>query len=127
MKLSLDPLPALREQAERAINDHFNRLTYEAGQRDAEHAAKREAARNVTSRSLLQQHLQEVNFETFTPAWFVEAAAIEGVTPDAFAAAILSKPDEAAVRGNARRAAIVKVRAAISAAAVESVLADLGL
>ncbi len=114
MKLSLDPLPALRERAEGDINAHFNRLAYEAGQRDAEHAAKRAAARLALERHTVLD-------------WFGEAAAIEGQEPADLARAILAKPDEAAERGNARRRAIVAVRTAESAAAVESILAGLGI
>jgi hypothetical protein len=113
MKLSLDPLPALRERAEEAINAHFNRLAYDAGQCDAEHAAKRTAARSALDHDLV-------------PDWFNEAAAIEGQEPGAFARSILAKPDEAAERGNARRRAIVAVRAATTVATIDSVLAELG-
>lgn len=114
MRLSLDPMPALRERAEGAVNLHYDLIASRQAQRDAEHAAKREAARHVLRGE-------------DAPAWFATAAEIEGMTAFDLAQAIDAKPDDVAERGLARRRVIMAVRQASTAAAIDSMLADAGI
>lgn len=111
MKIAIDPLPHLKQEAEVQINRYFNSLAYEAGQTGAEHAAKRHAA-------------AELKKGGETPSWFLEAAEIEGLNVVELADLILNKPDEAVERGNKRRTALVAVRKAETATEVEAILVE---
>ncbi|UGY14216.1 hypothetical protein HAP48_0037510 [Bradyrhizobium septentrionale] len=57
-------------------------------------------------------------------AEFAEAAAVEGVTPQALAQTILAKPDELMTKENKRRSMVVRTRAAKTVAELEAIQAE---
>ena len=105
MRIVIDPLAQLVKRAERRINFH---CTVTA--QDAAHDRKRQLAHAVASGQL-------------PSAEFARAAEIEGLTPAALAAVILAKPDVLIARDNDRRALVVRVRAAKTAAEIAAILA----
>jgi hypothetical protein len=115
MKISIDPMPQLRAQAESDINGWFNQAAMENAQKDAEHQIKQQMARRIIT-----------NVDP-VPAAFAAAAAIEGLTPAALAALIVEKDaDEVMARANERRRLIVAVRRATTPAALEAIVAQAG-
>jgi hypothetical protein len=106
MKIALNPLAQLKKRAERRINYH---LTVTA--QDLAHDRKRQLAQSVAAGGE-------------PSAAFVEAAEIEGLAPQALAALILAKPDVMMALENVRRRLVVQVRAAKTAAEIETILAD---
>lgn len=106
MRIEIDPMPALRADAERKINEHFNALAAVSIQQDAEHAAKRAEA--VKDRS---------------PTLEAEAA-LTGTTGVALAAVIMSKTDNVLTRGLVRRKAVLAARKASTPDELAAILAS---
>ncbi len=104
MKITLNPLKRLLERAEQRVNLHFHPQGV-----DFAHDRKRAMSRTIVAGG--------------EPApEFTEAAAIEGLDVLELAELILSKPDAVMVRENARRTAIVELRAAKSIDELEQIL-----
>ena len=99
MIITINPMPALIADAEAQVNEHYNRLAAMSAQQDQEHAIKRVLA-------------QQVGAGQPASPEFAAAAAIEGVSIDALAATVVAKPDDVLIRANARRALVLKMRAA---------------
>lgn len=94
MKLTLDPMPALRRAAKGKVNMHFNHLAQ--AHRDAAYTMKR----NVASAGAP------------FPEWFTQEAELRGITPTALAALILSKPDVLVDRETCRQRIMAQIDAA---------------
>jgi hypothetical protein len=95
MKISVDPMPKLRAEAERRINTFYSSIDPLA----LEHHVKRTTALAVLRGEPV-------------PEWFSRAAAIERMSVNSLAQLIVEKEDAIATRANARRAAINFVRRA---------------
>lgn len=102
MKLTLDPMPALRMAAKAKVNQHFDRLV--RPHLDAVYAAKRQTAQAGAP----------------YPDWFVQEADLRGITPSALASLILSKPDTLTSREMERQRALVAVDAATTPAELDA-------
>jgi hypothetical protein len=103
MKLTLDPMPALRMSAKAKVNLHFNGLAQP--HRDAAHAMKRTAA----------------DAGAPFPGWFAAEADLRGVTPVALASMIASKPDTVAERELHRQRVMAAVDAAKTPAELDQI------
>ena len=104
MRLTVNPMIEVRRRAERRID-----FWYTVTAQDLAHDRKRQLAEAVAAGGA-------------PSAAFVEAAELEGLHADDFAALILEKPDVLMVRENARRALIVAVRQATTPAQVQAIL-----
>jgi hypothetical protein len=104
MKLNLDPMPALRAVAVAKINATFN--TQAQPHIDAAHDAKRKVAAAGAP----------------YPDWFMAEATLRGITPEALAALVASKPDTAGARELARQQALAAIAAATSPAELDSIV-----
>lgn len=115
-KISLDPMPRLREVAEARVNSHFNASAAQNAQQDQEHRRKREIAQQV-----------ETDGAAMAPFAFAEEARLMGVSVEDLAALVLTKPDTVLERGLARRSVILLIRSATSPAALNLVLENAGI
>lgn len=106
MKLTLDPMPALRAVAITKINAIFNTLA--APHIDAAHAEKRKAAAVGAP----------------FPDWFIAEATLRRITPDALAALIASKPDNVGARELSRQQALAAIAAATTPAELDAIVKD---
>jgi hypothetical protein len=93
LSIALDPMPALRQAAEDRFDAAFNAIAAQVSHVDAAHAQKRLWAATNDAR-------------------LGPEANARGVTVEALAALILSKPDELAVREARRVALKLRIRAA---------------
>lgn len=109
MKIKLNPLDQVVKKAERRIN-----MAFMVTPQDLAHDRKRALAQAVADGAPPSDG-------------FVQAAAIEGLAPAGLAALIIAKPDLLMQRENARRAIIVQLRAAKSAAEVDAILERNGI
>lgn len=103
MKINLNPLDQVVKKAERRINIHRC-----VSLQDLAHDRKRQMA-------------------AAGPPWsseFVAAATLEGIAADALARVILSKPDVMMIAENERRALILQIRAAKTAAEVAALMVN---
>src|SRR4051812_24491916 len=107
MKLKLNPMDQVVKRAERRINLHRVAST-----QDLAHDRKRQIAQAVLA-----------GIEP--PPEFQQAAEIEGVSVEALANIIVSKPDVLMMAENGRRTMIVAVRKAKSPQEVDAILADI--
>jgi hypothetical protein len=112
MKITVDPMVALRKTAEDKIEGIINAEASLNLYRDQEHAAKRLAAKAVISGDA-SHHLQA-------------EAEMTGTTVEELARVILSKPDNVLERGLRRRKALMAVRHAKTPAEIDAVLKELG-
>jgi hypothetical protein len=112
MKITFDPMAALRQAAEDKIEGIFNVEATLNIHRDQEHAAKRQAAKA----QLYGEKSDHLEAE----------AKLTGTTVDDLARVILSKPDNVLARGLRRRRALVGVRSAKTPAEIDTVLKELG-
>lgn len=103
MKIVLSPMPALRVSAVARINAHFNSMAQPHV--DAAHAAKRKAASAGVP----------------YPDWFAQEAALRGITADALADLVTSKPDNVAARELERQRTLAKVDAAKTPAELDAI------
>lgn len=106
MKISVNPIAKLIARAEELVN-----LNYAASPQNAAYERKRRLAEQVVAGGA-------------ATADFAEAAIIEGLTVEDLADLILSKPDPLMVRENARRAVIVRLRAAKNQTEIDQILRD---
>jgi hypothetical protein len=104
MKIKLNPMAQMVKRAERRINMHRG-----VSPQDLAHDRKRQMAAAVKGGQVPTTE-------------FVRAAAIEGTSPEALALVILAKPDAMMAAENARRALIVAVRAAKTAAELDALM-----
>jgi hypothetical protein len=104
VKLNLDPMPALRAVAVAKINATFN--TQAQPHVDAAHDAKRKAAASGAP----------------YPDWFTAEAALRGITPEALAALIASKPDNVGARELSRQQALAAIAAAKTPADLDAIV-----
>lgn len=104
MKLTLDPMPALRRAAKGKVNTHFNNLAQ--AHRDAAYSMKRSTARAGAP----------------FPAWFTQEAELRGITPTALASLILSKPDVLSERELQRQRAMAEIDAATDPSTLTAVV-----
>jgi len=109
MRINLDVLSSVKEQAETQINRRFSRPADNA----VEYSAKREAARDYLRLGIEAPEL-------------AAEAELMGVSVENLARAILAKTDVALQRGLERRRAVLAVRNAKSKAEIDAVLATLG-
>ncbi len=93
LSIALDPMPALRQAAEDRVDAAFNAMAAQVTQVDAAHAQKRQWA--ATNDLRLEPE-----------------ANARGMTVEALAALILTKPDELAAREARRVALKLRIRAA---------------
>lgn len=107
MKLTLDPMPALRFTAAGKVNTHFDGLA--RPHRDAAHAMKRATAKAGAP----------------YPEWFAQEAALRKITPQALADIVLSKPDVVAERELHRQRAMLALDEAKTPAEISALLDDL--
>lgn len=94
MKLTLDPMPALRRDAAAKVNLRFNNLAQP--HRDAAHALKRQVAKAGAA----------------YPDWFVQEAVLRSISASALAALVLSKTDDLAERELSRQRTLLAIEAA---------------
>ena len=113
MKITIDPMPALRQGAENKINEHFSRLASLSVQQEQEHSIKRAEAQRVATG-------QQASVE------FAGAAALEGLSINDLANLVLGKPDEVMTRANTRRTLILAVRKTTVPSELEQILDPLG-
>lgn len=99
MKIIFSPMPALRAEATRKVNERYNALAGTNIHRDAAHAHKRAVAASVIAGSA-------------PTAEFAAEAALRNVTPFALAQDIASRPNEAAQRELDRQRALLAIAAA---------------
>lgn len=99
MRTNADSMPVRRAKATSEINEHFNALASKEVHRDMAHAAKRSAAAAVLAGGSAL-------------AWFTAEADLRGVTVEALAADIASKPDNAAERELKRQRLMLAIAAA---------------
>ncbi len=109
MKLTIDPMDQVRKRAERRVN--FHRVV---SAQDLAHDHKRRLAAAVAAGG------------EPTPE-FSRAAAIEGTSVAGLAAIILAKPDAVMACENARRALILRIRAAATAEQIAAILDEAGI
>jgi len=107
MRVSIDPVPALRAAAEERANFH-----HAANGQTIAHDCKRRAAEQFMAGGDASKEFQD-------------AAAIEGLTVVQFASLILSKPDEIMQNENKRRKMIVAIRKATTPQELQEALASL--
>jgi hypothetical protein len=112
VKITIDPMLALRQAAEDKIEGIFNVEASLNIHRDQEHAAKRQAAKAQLNGEK-SDHLEA-------------EAKMTGTRADDLARVILSKPNNVLERGLRRRQALVAVRTANSPAEIDRVLKELG-
>jgi hypothetical protein len=103
MKLTLDPMPALRIAAKGKINMHFNGLAQP--HLDAAYAAKRAVAKAGAP----------------FPDWFATEATLRGITAKALAILIASKPDTVAERELHRQRVMAAVDTAKTPAELDQI------
>lgn len=107
MKLTLDPMPALRRAAKGKVNTHFNNLAQ--AHRDAAYAMKRAVAGAGAP----------------FPDWFLQEAELRGITSTALASLILSKPDVLSERELRRQRLMFALDQAKTPAELDAVLRDI--
>lgn len=107
MKLNLDPMPALRTNAVALANQWFNDKAQPHV--DAAHAAKRAVA----------------SVGAPYPDWFTAEAALRGITADALAALVTSKPDNAAARELHRQKVMMAIAACTTPAELDTLSKDI--
>lgn len=107
MKLTLDPMPALRLVAAGKVNAHFDGLA--RPHRDAAHAMKRTAAKVGPP----------------YPDWFTQEADLRGITPTVLASMVLSKGDAIADRELLRQRVMAAIDTAITPADLASIVDNL--
>lgn len=101
MRLQLDPMPALREEATRRINERFAGIATANAHRDHVHARKRADAQIVADGG--------------APSELLSAEAeMRGVAVHELAALIVSKPDTVAARELERQRIMLAVDRAAS-------------
>lgn len=103
-RLNLDPMPALKAAATKAVNEHFNALATANMHRGIAHADKRKAA----------------DAGEPYPDWFTAEADLRGLSAPEFAALILSKPDATGQRELQRQTHLLRIDAATVPKDVES-------
>lgn len=104
MKLTLDPMPALRRAAKGKVNTHFNNLAQT--HRDAAYIMKRNTAGAGAP----------------FPDWFTQEADLRGITSTALASLILSKPDVLVDREVNRQCAMAAIDAATTPSALTAIV-----
>jgi hypothetical protein len=104
MKLTLDPMPALRRAAKGKVNTHFNNLAQT--HRDAAYIMKRATAGAGAP----------------FPDWFTQEADLRGIVPAALASLILSKPDVLSERELLRQRAMAAIDNATSPDALTAIV-----
>ena len=115
MKLTLDPMPALRATAAVKVNGHFARLAGATMHQESAWRRKREIARDVRSGDAAGMAISE-------------EASLRGLTIQAFADLILAKPDPAQIadtRELGRQTALLAIDAAATPAELDALLNDL--
>lgn len=115
-KISLDPMPLLREVAEERANAHFNSLAAGYAQQDQEHKRKREIAQDVIE-----------NGGQSAPEAFQAEAQLMGLSVEELASVIAGKPDAVLERGLQRRALVLSIRSATSPAQITALLEGAGI
>lgn len=108
--MKLDPLPAKRNQVEEIVNKQF---PWQFNQRDMAYVQKRFLALDVI----------RGNAPTLE---FIEAAHVEDMTPEDFAALVLSKPDITMQKETERRARILRTRNAKTMCELRDILTEIG-
>jgi hypothetical protein len=109
MKITLNPIASLLARAEQRVKVH-----YFPDSLDLVHDRKRALAESVLAGIAPTQE-------------FIEAAVIEGLSPQALAAVIVAKPDAMMARENARRAVVVKLRQVTTSADLDRILVEEGV
>lgn len=109
LKIKPNPMPDLRADAERKINEAFNDEHGRSAQRDSEYAVKRAAAAAILAGG------------EATPEFTAEAA-LTGVSVVHLAKVVSTKPDTIAQRGLRRRQAIEAVRSAKTPQEIEQIV-----
>lgn len=109
MKIRVNTTETIRANAEKHIN-----LKYMVVGHYMAHHRKRQLAESVLAG------------QPATPE-FEDAAKIEGVTASELASSIVSKPDELMQHENNRRSMIKRIRAANSAAELQTILTDIDI
>lgn len=104
MKLTLDPMPALRLATKAKVNTHFNHLAQ--AHRDAAYAMKRAVAGAGAP----------------YPDWFTQEAELRAIAPADLASMILSKPDVVGEREMQRQRAMADIDAAVTPAALSAIV-----
>jgi hypothetical protein len=99
MRISVDPMPALRVAAVAKVNERYNYLATQNIHRDAAHAHKRTVAAAVIA-------------GVAPPIEFADEAALRNVSPLALAQDIASRPNEAAQRELARQTEMLAIATA---------------
>lgn len=113
MKIVSSALAPLKVEAEKTINNHFNRIATQDQWRSLAHSIKRIEARSV------------LDGRAASPA-FTAAAAVEGYSDiNEFAQIIVNKSDDVMKAETARRKLILAVRDAATAPALTEILQQL--
>ena len=114
MKISLNPLPVAMADAERRVNQHFNRLAMASIQQDQAHQRKRAAAEAAMRGGVM-------------PDALVAEAEAAGVSVADLCESILAKPDELLARDLERRTLILRIRGAATPAEIAAVIEAAGI
>lgn len=114
MKLKADVMPAARADAERRLNEHFNRLASAELHRDQAHRQKRETAADVLSGEPLPEAHP-----------FAQEAVLRGLTVQAFATDIANRPDNVQIREIVRQRLMLRIAAASTPAEIDGILANI--
>lgn len=125
MKISMDPMSRLREDAESKIDLHFNSLAVASAHRDAAHKAKREIAQSVMDQLSNPGLLGRLGFRNVAQIPddhpFAQEAALRGLPVEEHARDIVAKPDNVQLRELRRQ----RLRALIKAAQTPAEIAGL--
>jgi len=113
MKLTLDPMPVLRDHAAHKVNQHFNALAHDNLHRDHAHAHKRLHAAAI------------MTLDEAPSAEFKTEASLRGVSVDEFARNVLTKPNHAARRELSRQRLLLRVAAISIPAELELLTSDI--
>lgn len=107
MRLNLDPMPALRAAATKAVNERFNEIAAAELQRDMAHRRKREIASAVQAGDE-------------PPAEFTAEADLRGIAPEELASVVLAKPNAIDQRELARQTILLQIEASNTPADIEA-------
>ncbi|WP_420132595.1 hypothetical protein [Rhodopseudomonas sp.] len=108
--LTIDPMPAAREQAKRKVDGAFNREAAAAAHLDAAYAVKRDLARRA------------VAGDEAAVAALADEAQLRGISAADLAADIITKPDTLADREARRQALLAQIRAAATPGELEQLV-----
>ena len=112
MKLTIDPMPVLRDHAAYRVNQHFNVLASDNLHREQAHAHKRGEAAAIIAGAA-------------PSAEFQAEAELRGITAAELAMLVLAKPNDAAQRELRRQRLLRRIAAIARPAELELLVSDI--